>query len=306
MNQILITNDENGNSVLGIKPIARFFAVMLIVVALIFAIQSGYKLYGSFRYQQEYPKAELFTEKKGSSISLSFEDEVAISKIEYAWNNGNSTILTGIGRKNVSIDVEIPQGNNDLNVIITDVNGNKTKFESIKVEFSEDEDTIKPTISIGKGSTAGKLLITANDDRGLEYISYKWEDKDEVVINSTDEITTTLTQEIGVEKGTKKITITAVDKSGNKYEETKTIVGSTGAKISVSVSEGNFVVKVTSDNVITKIKYTHNEVEHMVENIPNNSKEFEFKVPLQEGANYLKINAFENDIMTEYKCKKTK
>ena len=49
-----------------------------------------------------------------------------------------------------------------------------------------------------------------------------------------------------------------------------------------------------------------NDEEHTVEGIPQGAKEYEFKVPLKDGVtNYLKIDAYENDLLTEYKCKKT-
>lgn len=306
MNQILITNDENGNSVLGIKPIARFFAILIIIIALIFAGESGYKLYESRKSQNEFPRATIETNKVGSTLNIKFKDEVPINKIEYAWNDGKATSLKGIGRKEFSIDIEIPQNENKLTVVVIDVNGNKTKFKDIIVEFSEDEDTIKPTIKFEKGSTTGKLVIVANDDRALDYITYKWEDGETIKVDATEENQTEIRQEVNVEKGTKKIIVLAADKSENRFEDSKTIVGSTGAKITVSISEGNFVVKVVGDNNITKILYTHNDIEHTVPDIPKDAKEFEFKVPLQDGINLLKINAFEDEIMTEYKCKKTK
>lgn len=306
MNQILITNDENGNSVLGIKSIARFFAILIIVIALVFAGEAGYNLYGSIKSQNESPKATLETKKVGSTLYLKFTDEVPINKIEYAWNDGKVTSLKGIGRKTQEFPIDIPQNENKLNVSVIDVNGNKTKFEELTIAFSEDEDTIKPTIKFEKGSTTGKLVVLANDDRALNYITYKWEEGEEIKIEATEENQTEIRQEIDVEKGTKQITVVAFDKTGNKYQDSKTIVGSTGAKITVSISEGNFVVKVVGENTITKILYTHNDIEHTVTDIPKDAKEFEFKVPLQDGTNLLKINAYEDEIMTEYKCKKTK
>ena len=98
----------------------------------------------------------------------------------------------------------------------------------------------------------------------------------------------------------------AVDKAGNKQTVTKKIIGSNGPTISASLDGDNFVIKVTDEFGITKIEYTHNDEQKTVEGIPENAKEFEFRVPLKDGVNLLKINAYENGIMTEYKCKKTK
>ena len=163
---------------------------------------------------------------------------------------------------------------------------------------------MKPVISIENEN--GKLTITAKDETELDYFSYQWEGSDEVRVYPTEEDKTMVKQELEVKQGSTKLALTAVDKSGNKETSSKKIIGSNGPTIKASISEGNFVVKVSDEFGITKIEYTHNQEEHTVEGIPQNAKEYEFKVPLKDGDNYLKINAYENGIMTEYKCKKTK
>lgn len=307
MNQILITKDEKGRSTLGLKPIIIFFAVALIIVGFIFLGQGAYKSYIKAQESKDYPRPTLALEKNGSSLNMYFKGEIPINKIEYAWNDGSISLLEVSGKKEVKFDVEMPNGNNNLQVYVIDVNGNKTKFEQ-KVSFTQadNKDTEKPKITITKGETAGKIKIKATDNKEIDYVSYKWEDEDEVVIKATEETKKEIVQEINVQKGTKKIVATVVDKTGNKKSLTMDIVGSNGPTVKVSIADNNFVIKVTSEASLTKITYTHNDEEKNVENIPEKSKEFEFKVPLKDGVNYLKINAYENDIMTEYKCKKTK
>ncbi|MBR4261051.1 MAG: hypothetical protein IKQ33_03750 [Clostridia bacterium] len=169
----------------------------------------------------------------------------------------------------------------------------------------EPKDTTNPTISIKNAN--GKLTVTVTDETELDYFVYQWEGKEENRIEATEETKTTIEQEIFVEKGTSRLTLTAVDKAGNKETTTKKIIGSNGPTITASISNENFVVKVTDEFGITKIEYSHNGGEtQTVEGIPEGAKEYEFKVPLTEGTNYLKINAYENGIMTEYKCKKTR
>ena len=102
----------------------------------------------------------------------------------------------------------------------------------------------------------------------------------------------------------KKVAVYVTGEIENSY---KKVVGSNGPKVVVTLEDNNFIVKVTDEYKLTKIEYTLNDSVVNVDNIPVDAKEFEFKVPVQEGANYLKINAYdENDLMTEYKCKKTK
>lgn len=304
MNQILMTNDKKGFPAIGIRSVVIFFAIAIIFISLLFIGEAGINLYKNMKNSTDYAKPVLITEKSGSTMTLKINGEIGINKIEYSWNNGDITTIKCEGKKSVNPELEIPQGDNKLNILVIDVDGNKTKFGEVSVSFTAEDDAVKPKIAIV--NNVGKIKITATDETELEYLSYKWEGEDEVTIEPTEEENKTITQEINIQKGTKKLTIVAVDKAGNKETITKKIVGSNGPEIKVSVADGNFIVKVTDEYVITKIEYTINEQVFTVKDIPQGAKEHEFKVQLKDGVNYLKINAYENDLMTEYKCKKTK
>lgn len=325
MNQILVTDVENKGQDGSMKPIIRFFCIVCIVFSLILIGEAGFNLYKSLSNKESSTnnaqnsdsaytpaktnqdgdaKPELKMEKNGSSVNLIVNSQVGINKVIYKWNNGNETAVKADGKKDFDFDVEIPQGDNTLSVSMIDVNGNKTKFKDQKVSFTSADDTKKPVISIENRD--GKLYVTAMDETELDYFSYQWEGQDEVVVTPTEEDNKVIKQELEVQQGTTRLTLVAVDKTGNKESTTKKIIGSNGPAIKASISEGNFVVNVTDEFGITKIVYTHNEEEVEVEDIPEGATEYEFRVPLKDGANYLKINAYENGIMTEYKCKKTK
>ena len=304
MNQILVTNEENGINSKGFKPVIRFFAIVAIVFSIVLIVEGGINLYKSFNKGNDFERPQLDYEKNGSSIAIKLNGEIGINKIIYSWNGGSETTISGDGKKSISHDIEIPQGDSKLAIKVKDVEGHETKFEDILITFTEDDDTVKPEISIENAS--GKLAITAKDDKEMEYLSYQWESSEEIKIENNEQDKTTIQGNIDVEKGTKKLTIVAVDKAGNKATITKKIIGSNGPTITASLDGDNFVVKVTDEYGRTKIEYTHNEEKQNVEGIPENAKEFEFRVPLKDGVNLLKVNAYENGIMTEYKCKKTK
>ena len=304
MNQILITNDKKGEFSKDIKPVIKFFAIVIIIVALLLLSIGGYNLYNSLKNKNAYPKPSLSVEKNGSAVSINVKGEIGVNKLEYSWNDGNITVLKGNGKKDVSFDIEIPQGDNTLNISVIDVEGNKTNFNGTQVAFTNTDDTVKPVISIVNSD--GKLVITATDEKEIVYLSYQWEGEEEVKIDASEDNKQSITQKVDVQKGTKKLTISAADKTGNKETITKNVVGSNGPEIKVTVENQNFVVKVTDEYGLTKIEYTLNNKVYTVEDLPSKAKEFEFKVPLEDGVNYLKINAYENVLMTEFKCKKTK
>lgn len=253
---------------------------------------------------QGYSIPELTSEKNGDNIKLSISSGVEIEKVLYSWNGEETQEYKADGKMEFSFELKIPQGDNKLNVSAVDVEGITTKFDEISVRSSGVKDTTKPKISVE--NAAAKLIITATDETELDYLSYQWEDGEEVKIKAAEETKQSIKQEINVEKGTKNLTIIAVDKSGNRETVKKKIVGSNGAEIKVTVSDGYFVVRVTDEYKITKIVYTLNEEEFTVEDLPENATEYEFRVKLIDGVtNYLKVNAYENDLMTEYKGKKT-
>jgi len=304
MNQILMSKDENGKSSREVKPVIRFFAIIVIVIALILTGIWGLNLSKSLKNKDNYSKPTIDVEKNGSAVNLIIKGQNGINRIEYNWNEGNVTQVKVNGKKEHNLEIEIPQGKNVLSVVVVDVEGNKTKFDKIEVAFTNGEDTIKPEISIVDAS--GKLRITAIDNSEIAYLSYKWEGEEEVKVEPTQESKTNITKDVDVQKGTKKIIITAVDKTGNKAVIENNIIGSDGPKITVRVENDNFIVNVKDEFIITKIEYTLNEKVNKVEGIPQGAKEFEFKVPLEDGVNYLKVNAYENGLMTEFKGKKTK
>ncbi len=304
MNQILVTNDKSEVSSNEMKPIVRFFCIVSIVFALILVFCGAFNIYKVQANRKNYVQPELVCEKEGSHLNVMLSGKNRINKFVYSWNDGNEITLYGNGKETVSFQIEMPQGENKLNSYVIDVNGNKTKYDEYTVSFTAEEDTVKPVLSLE--SVGGKLQITAKDETEIDYVTYQWEGGEETKIERTDDDKTMIKKSIDVEKGTKKITLKAVDKSGNTHTVVQTIIGSNGPTINVKLSNGNFIVKVTDEFGITKIEYTHNEEPKTVDNIPDGAKEFEFKVPLKEGPNYLKINAYENGIMTEYKCKKTK
>ena len=214
MNQILSTNEKNSFISSDIKKIVKFFAIVIIILALIFIGEGAYYLYNNLGKNVVYPKPEISYEKNGSAINIDFSSEIGLNKIEYYWNDGTPTELKCNGKKEFDLDIEMLQGNNILHINTTDIEGNKTTFGDISVNFDTNEDNLKPEVSIV--SVGGKITVTANDETELDYLLYQWEGEQEVKIPVSETNKKSITKDIEVEKGTKKLIITAVDKTGNK------------------------------------------------------------------------------------------
>lgn len=305
MNQILVTKDNKDTSSKDIKPIVKLFCIACIIFAIVLGIEGGVKLYKKIGKSSNFDRPEVFTEQSGSTVILRVTSKKRINKVVYSWNGGAESTLDGEGKQDINFQIEMPQGENKLNAYIIDVDGNKTILEEMTFKFDSSIDTVKPVITLE--NVNGKLSVTAQDETELDYLTYKWEDGEEVKVQPEEDNKKVINQSIDVKKGTAKITIQAVDKSGNIQSVTKKIIGSDGPKIDVKLSNGNFIITVTDDFKITKIEYTLNDEVVEIKDLPKDAKEYQFTVPVKPDVdNYLKINAYEDSIMTEVKKKKSK
>ena len=165
----------------------------------------------------------------------------------------------------------------------------------------EDEpqiDTEKPDLQV---SVSGNFVkIKATDETEMDYITYKWNDEPETKISAYQDDKTTIQESVEVLKGENKLTILAVDKSGNQTQIIRTYQGVTKPVISV-VQEGNeLVIKVTDEDGIDYVYYTLNGKDYRLRT-PTTQKELEYRQAMDEGGNRISIQAYSiNGEMTNF------
>ncbi len=168
----------------------------------------------------------------------------------------------------------------------------------------EDEpqiDTEKPDLQV---SVSGNFVkIKATDETEMDYITYKWNDEPETKISAYQDDKTTIQESVEVLKGENKLTILAVDKSGNQTQIIRTYQGVTKPVISV-VQEGNeLVIKVTDEDGIDYVYYTLNGKEYRLRTATT-QKELEYRQAMDEGENRISIQAYSiNGEMTNFEGK---
>lgn len=289
MNQILCTGDKNEKS--NIKVIVRVFCGIIIVFALFFIVQGALALVKNKNTMQakkeEIPVTTI--NSKGANATIKITHTKNISKVMYAWDNGEYAELDAGNKKEFEETIIVPNGNATLNVKVLDSNGNQTTFKK-EFEYDPNIDNISPEINIS--AVPGKITIKAEDNKELAYMSYKWNDEKETKTEASGEDLTKLETTIDVKKGQNKLTVIAVDKSGNKKEESETIIGASKPKISVKKAGANLRIKVTDEDQVTKVEYYINGNTYTKENTGENKKEFEFEVPLTEGENVVVVKAY--------------
>lgn len=298
MNQILdynpISNGENrgnkGNG--GTDKIVKVFAILLIFFAIcLIGIGIYNKIQNSSNKnpdQVAQTKANINTSVDGTTLTISVSHDKKLTKLIYNWNTTSE--------KNIAIEtgnvfettIEIPSGNNTLNMQVIDENGVKTEYsESISSE--EGLDIIKPTIKY-EITEDKKIKITAKDETEIDFITYRWNDEEEHKVEANEEGQFQIVEVIEIKKGENNLTIVAVDKSNNTDSLQQVFTGLMQPNIQVVLSEdkSKLVVTSTHENGISKIEYTLNDKPFAAE-LSDNPKEVQFEQPLDEGNNIIML-----------------
>ena len=135
------------------------------------------------------------------------------------------------------------------------------------------------------------LNITAKDETEISYLTYRWNEGEEqridVDINSQDkkQIQTT----VEVNQGENKLTITAVDKDGNKVTREEIVVGDYKPTFTVTTEGNNIVITAKDDEGISKIAITVDGVTTDTGDTPINQKEITAKQELEAGTHTITI-----------------
>ena len=281
-NKINYTNSSRNtySQKADIESVMKFFAISCIIIGTIIAGKSVYALTFGRTKPQDTPQVK--TEKMGKEVTITISTQYPIKEFKYRWNDGEETEIKGNQTVDISKTIDIPNGNNILNIIVIDYYGNKTEYQ--KNYLYESTDVIKPTIKFEKVGT--KLRIIANDDTALLYMTYQWNDEEPTRIDAT-ESEKELTREIEVEKGRGKLTVVAVDKEENKETVTRTIVGANKPTFTIDAEQNNLVVKAKDDEGIESISIFVDGEEKKFEG--NKEKEVTAKVEIQQGTHMIKV-----------------
>lgn len=268
MNQILDynPNKKSGGSSSSSDKIVRVFAVLLVIFS-ICLLGSG--LYGIYKNKQmenvEEVKptfATITTNKDGEKVTVSVAHDKVIEKMIYSWNTSAERSVLGENSKNLEKVLDLPAGTNTLHIKVIDANGVETSYEE---EFVSESglDILNPVISLSvvDGEELKKLKIVAKDETKIDFITYRWNDEEEIKVEPTEENPKEVSVEIDILRGTNDITIVAVDSSNNTTTETKSFTALTKPEITVTLSaDGSSLdIQATHENGIASIYYTLND-----------------------------------------------
>ena len=307
MNQILLTGNENNkkrnnkyknsNNTNDMKKIIMFFGVIILVFGLAIVGVYGYKVYKNNRDDKvvvDIPQLSL--EKTDKTVTIITESKIGINKIIYTWNEEEpeEIVLDGKSKRYEKM-LNIPNGENTLNVKVIDQSGQENETNET---FQRDGDIEKPVIETAIVENS-KLKITAKDETAMKYITYKWNDEEEVKVESENEEDKEIEVTIDVKRGESTLTITAVDSSDNTETVDKPFKGVLEPEFEVRRNGDKLYMKISHDMGFEKIEFSVNgQVYTYDENFAGydaTQKEIEYQFDLKEGENTVVIVAISNE-----------
>lgn len=291
MNQILMMEDKkkkkskSNSGPVEIANIIRFFAIILIILAISFIGQGSYAMYKESKGKNKNNLPVVSMQRINDTIMIKATSEYQIKNLIYSWNEAEETKIP-IESNIAEEAIILPNENSVLKIKIEENNGRTVKYE--KVLDIEGLDIKEPEIEVTEEGTAGNVKVTATDETQMAYITYKINDKEEVRIDKSETENKTINYILNLERGENKIIITAVDTSGNVGTLEKIIIVSGKTKISkFKIENGKIVVTAEDPDGIKDIEINLNGVPHTAKDI--NRKVVTASLDLVEGTNNIRI-----------------
>ena len=295
MNQILSTSMPMDNkkkkekkvntNPVAIKSILKFFAIAMLIFG-IFIIGTG--AYAVFKNQSEQQEQNLepsisIEDKDEKTILLKVVHKKNIAKLEYRWNDEESTVVNGNNGKYIEKQIKVPSGKNTLHVLVVDEDGKEIPYE----KQYERESKINFEVS------GNKIKITYEGDKKVSYMTYRWDEEEEKTIQIND---TKIDQEIDAIKGLHTLTVIVVDEDNNTDTKVQKINGVSKPKITVAVDDAkqHFVIKASDDEKITTIVFRLNQDDNQyytlnIADMNYNDIQYVLPMELQSGENTIEV-----------------
>ena len=182
-------NNNNNKRIKSTDKIVRVFAFCMIIFA-VGLISSG--VY-SYKKNQDYDEqikteektlANITAEENENEILISVSHDKKINRLVYSWNGKKENTVEGEGNT-LEKTISLPAGENTLYIKVIDEENGESNFEK-KFESENGVDIMNPEISLDVVNA--KLVITATDETSLDFLTYRWNDEEDVIINEQNKI----------------------------------------------------------------------------------------------------------------------
>lgn len=299
MNQILDYSpikNTGGGSPSGSDKIVRVFAIILAIFAICLLGVGTYGVYqNSTKTEQvaDIPtKAQITVEQNeetGEAIIKVTHDKI-ISKLIYNLNSSKEIQKSGNEKSTLEETVQLSIGENTLTVKVIDIDGVETHYEQIlNSEVGADKEPPQIVTEI----QGNMLKVVATDETEMDFVTYRWNEGEEVKIEPNEDDKTRIEFEIEILKEQNHLLIVAVDSSNNPSQESKTYTGVTKptGTVTLSPDKKSIDIYIYHEKGLKEIQLSINDQNYEVPLPEENKKEITFNVTLEAEQNTVKVVA---------------
>lgn len=304
MNQILsveqpkkeIKQKVKSNEPIEINKIVKFFAISMIIFGIVIISSASYSMYKGTQVGNTQAKPTIYVEDiSESQLKLQVSHTKPLQKVTYSWNNEEPVDLEAKGKKKVEQTIEIPTGENTLNVYAIDQNGKEISYPKTYTRQGE--------MNINFEVDGANLKIIAEGKEQLAYMTYRWDEEEEKTIEINDIKTE---QSIEIPKGQHKLTVVVVDINNKTETKEQEVKGVTKPKLEITTDgSANFIINASDEEGISKIEFIINEKEKYVLDLTKafssveQRKQISYPYPLHDGENKLEVTVYNDSGITE-------
>lgn len=300
MNQILSVEmkkekvKSHSSGPIEIKKIIIFFCIILLIFGLVMAGKAIYTVVSNrgISTSKNDTTPEVTTTKQGNMLTITITHKVEISKIVYNWNNGENKEIQGNGSNYMEETLELPVGNNVLNIIVIDAKGNQKTFTK---EFVADPS--EPQISLELVGT--KIKIIAKDNEKLSLITYRWDEEEEKQIVIPEDSSAQVEEEIAIPAGQHTLTVVVVNSQNKQITKTQEVKGVVKPKVTIERDQEDptCIILTATDEIslMKEMRFWVNGKGYKVVETQENGTKIQWKFKVEQGENLIKLTGINND-----------
>ncbi len=304
MNQIL---DYNPNKTSGggsskSDKIVRVFAVLLAIFAVCLLAGGAYGIYKNNKdnkLQTEAPTQAKITIEQGETTAIiKVSHDKAIEKLIYSWDSGKESSIKGTGESYMESEIPLVAGTHTLMVKVTDVDKVETLYKK-EITSANGEDKIYPEVNL-EVIEGPKIRITATDETAMDFLTYRWNDGEEIRVDVSEEDNKKIQVDIDILKGKNDLLVVAVDKNNNNTTKSNSYTGVVKPEvvITIAVDKRSADVVCKHENGIKEVRLKINDEVYNIDIGEGNPTEVPFKIEEQyfaEGTNVITVTAISVD-----------
>ena len=248
-------------------------------------------------------KPKISIESVKGKIVITATDDVKMSYVTYSWNEEEENKITGLSENEKTLTTEIDSTNvkKGINKLIVKAYDKAGNVETVEKEVQGANGS-----EIKVNQENGELVVNVKNDINITKIEYNFNGEEKTIDNINQK---EYTFKLQMKDGENKISISAyADALKSDYQNTftkeNTNTNTSAPTIKVLKDSNQIIINVKDESNITKIIYNFNGQEKTIDNI--NQKEYQLKLDLIDGTNYVIVNAYNQNNKSEYKGKTTK